>query len=156
MERLYGPDRFIVIYILAGLCGNLVSFAIRGPNVLSAGASGAIFGIIGMNLAYFLLHREAFGRFGRQQLMNTLLIIGLNLVFGFTAPGIDNLAHLGGLIAGFALGYGLAPRYQVIDQYTLTPRVVDTVSLLNRWWAPALGVVILGAGVPLALSLWSG
>lgn len=156
MERLYGPDRFIVIYILSGLCGNLASFAIRGPNVLSAGASGAIFGIIGMNLAYFLLHREAFGRFGRQQLMNTLLIIGINLVFGFTAPGIDNLAHLGGLVAGFALGYGLAPRYQIIDQYTLTPRVVDTVSLLNRWWAPALGVVILGAGVPLALSLWAG
>jgi hypothetical protein len=69
-----------------------------------------------MNLAFFLLHREAFGRFGRQQLMNTLFIIGINLVFGFTAPGIDNLAHLGGLAAGFGLGYGLAPRYQ-IDPY---------------------------------------
>jgi membrane associated rhomboid family serine protease len=156
MERIYGPDRFIVIYILSGLFGNLVSFASRGPNMFSAGASGAIFGIIGMNLAYFLLHREAFGQFGRQRLMNTVFIIGINLFFGFTVPGIDNLAHMGGLIAGFALGYGLAPRYQVVDEYTTAPRVADTVSLLNRWWVPALGVVILAGGLPLTVSFWSG
>lgn len=156
MERLYGPDRYIVIYILSGLFGSLVSFASRGPSLFSAGASGAIFGIIGMNLAFFLLHREAFGQFGRQRIMNTLVIIGINLFFGFTIPGIDNLAHLGGLISGFALGYGLAPRYQVANEYTATPRVVDTVSLLNRWWAPALGVIILAGGVPLAVSWWSG
>ncbi len=156
MESLYGPDRYIVIYILSGLFGSLVSFAGRGPAVLSAGASGAIFGIIGMNLAYFLLHRENFGQFGRQRLMSTLLTIAFNLLFGFTIPGIDNLAHLGGLVAGFVLGYPLAPRYQVVDQYTLAPRVVDTVSLLNRWWAPALGVIILGAGVPMTVSFWSG
>lgn len=156
MERLYGPDRFIVIYILSGLFGSLASFASRGPNVLSAGASGAIFGIIGMNLAYFLLHRKNFGQLGRQRVMNTLFIIGLNLFFGFTVPGIDNLAHVGGLIAGFALGYGLAPRYQVVDQYTSAPQVVDTISLLNRWWVPVLGVLILASGVPLAVSFWSG
>jgi rhomboid protease GluP len=156
MERLYGPDRFIVIYILSGLFGNLVSFASRGPNLFSAGASGAIFGIIGMNLAFFLLHREAFGQFGRQRVMNTLVVIGINLFFGFTVPGIDNLAHLGGLVAGFALGYGLAPCYKVVDEYTTTPRVVDTISLLNRWWAPSLGVLLLAGGVPLAVSFWSG
>lgn len=156
MERLYGPDRFIVIYILSGLFGSLVSFAGRGPEVLSAGASGAIFGIIGMNLAYFFLHRENFGQLGRQRLMNTLFIIGLNLFFGFTIPGIDNLAHGGGLLAGIALGYGLAPRYQVVDQYTTAPRVVDTISLLNRWWTPVLGVLVIAGGLPLAVSFWSG
>lgn len=154
MERLYGSDRYLVIYVLAGLFGSLASFASRGPQVLSAGASGAIFGVIGMNLAFFLLHRESFGHFGRQRLMNTLLIIGLNLVFGFTVPGIDNLAHLGGLAGGFALGYGLAPRYQVVDQYTLNPRLVDRVSLLNHWWVPALAVIFLSAGVTFATSLW--
>ena len=154
MERLYGPDRYIVIYILSGLFGSLASFASRGPQVLSAGASGAIFGVIGMNLAFFLLHRESFGHFGRQRLLNTLFIIGLNLVFGFTMPGIDNLAHLGGLLAGFLLGYGLAPRYQVVNQYTLAPRLIDRVSLWNHWWVPALAVAVLTIGVPLANSFW--
>jgi len=156
MERLYGPDRYLVVYILSGLFGSLASFASRGPEVFSAGASGAIFGIIGMNLAYFLLHRETFGQFGRQRVMNTLLIIGINLVFGFTVPGIDNLAHIGGLISGFALGYGLAPRYQLVDEYTVNPRVIDTVSLLNRWWVPALGIIILAGGITSAISFWSG
>lgn len=156
MERLYGPDRFITIYILAGLIGSLASFASRGPYVLSVGASGAIFGIIGMNLAFFLIHRQTFGKFGQQRMMNTIIIIVINVVFGFSVPGIDNLAHLGGLIAGFAMGYGLAPRYEVTDRYTLTPRVVDTISLLKRWWVPGLAIVILSGGVSLAISFWRG
>ncbi len=155
MERLYGLDRYLTIYILSGLFGSLASFASRGE-VFSAGASGAIFGVIGMNLAYFMLHRQTFGQFGRQRMMNTLFIISINLVFGFTVPGIDNLAHLGGLIAGFAMGYSLAPRYQLVDAYTLSPRVIDTVSLLNRWWVPTLAIIILASGVSLAISFWSG
>ena len=155
MERLYGPDRFITVYILSGLIGSLASFAFRGPTVFSAGASGAIFGIIGMNLAYFTIHRETFGQFGRQRMLNTLTIIGINLVFGFTVAGIDNFAHMGGLVAGFAMGYGLAPRYEVIDEYTLSPRVIDKTSLLKRWWVPTLAIVLLAGGVSLSLSYWS-
>ncbi len=153
MERLYGPDRFLVIYILSGLFGSLFSFAARGPYVLSAGASGAIFGIIGMNLAYFYTHRENFGQFGRQRMVSTLMIIGVNLVFGFTMPGIDNLAHLGGLLAGAALGYGLAPHYEV-DPYRIPARVVDTSSLLKRWWVPGLAAMLLAGGVYLAMTYW--
>ncbi|MBN1219636.1 MAG: rhomboid family intramembrane serine protease [Anaerolineae bacterium] len=156
MERLYGPDRFIIIYILSGLFGSLASFAMRGPLVFSAGASGAIFGIIGMNLAFFMLHRETFGHFGRQRMMNTVVIIVINVIFGFTMPNIDNYAHLGGLIAGFAMGYGLAPRYDVVDRYTLSSRVVDTVSLLKRWWVPTLAIVLLSGGVSLAITYWLG
>jgi rhomboid protease GluP len=155
MERLYGPDRYIVSYILAGLFGSLASFASRGPIVLSAGASGAIFGIIGMNLAYFYIHRQAFGELGRARLSNTLFIIGINLVFGFTVPGIDNMAHMGGLVAGFALGYALAPHYEVRDRFTGAVRLVDTVSLLSRWWAPLLAIAMLAGGVAGAISFWS-
>jgi membrane associated rhomboid family serine protease len=154
MERLYGPDRFIIIYILSGLFGSLVSFASRGPYVLSAGASGAIFGIVGMNLAFFLTHRHTFGSFGRSRIMNTLVIIGINLFLGFSIPNIDNLAHLGGLVSGFAMGYGLAPRYDIADRYTLTPQVIDTISLFNRWWVPGAAMVALSGGVWAALSFW--
>jgi len=156
MERLYGPDRYTVIYILSGLFGSLASFAWRGPAVLSAGASGAIFGVIGMNLAFFLLHKETFGKFGQARLSNTVVIIGINLFFGFAVPGIDNMAHMGGLISGFALGYILAPRYEMAGEYTSATRVVDTVSLLNRWWAPALAVIVLAGGVSLAMTFWLG
>ena len=153
MERLYGPGRFLLIYILSGLFGSLASFAFRGPLVLSAGASGAIFGIIGMNLAYFTLHHDSFGQFGRQRMTSTLFIIGINLVFGFTMPGIDNLAHMGGLAAGFALGFGMAPRYQV-NQYQLPLTVTDTSSISSLWWVPALGVIALAGGVYLSMTYW--
>jgi rhomboid protease GluP len=155
MEGLYGPARYTLIYILSGLFGSLASFAWRGPAVLSVGASGAIFGIIGMNLAFFLLHRQAFGDFGRMRLQNTILIIVVNLAFGFTIPGIDNMAHLGGLIAGFSLGFGLAPRYKVIDEYLLSARLVDRISLLSRWWVPVLGVGLLVGGILWAIELYS-
>jgi rhomboid protease GluP len=155
MERLYGPDRYLIIYILSGLFGSLASFANRGLSPIpSAGASGAIFGVIGMNLAFFLLHRDALGQMARQRMQSTIWIIIVNLIFGFTVPGIDNMAHLGGLIAGFALGYGLAPRYQIADAYTGYTRLVDRVTLLNRVWVPVLGVIVLGMGVWLALIFW--
>jgi membrane associated rhomboid family serine protease len=156
MERIFGQDRYIVIYILAGLFGNLASFALRGPSMLSAGASGAIFGIIGMNLAFFLIHRQTFGKFGHQRMIATLLITGYYLYAGFISSRVDNFGHIGGLIAGFAIGYGLAPRYDIIDRYSLNPRVVDLVSLLRRWWVPALAIVLLSSGVSLAISFWSG
>jgi rhomboid protease GluP len=155
MESLYHPGRYLIVYILSGLFGSLASFATRGPDVLSAGASGAIFGIIGMNLAFFLLHRAALGQLGRLRLQNTLVIIGINLIFGFTVPGIDNMAHLGGLLAGFILGYGLAPRYRIVDRYSLNPHLLDTVSLASRWWVPALATAGLAGAIWLALRFWS-
>jgi rhomboid protease GluP len=154
MEQIYNPPRFAIIYILSGLFGSFLGFAGRGPDGASIGASGAIFGVIGMNLAYFLLHRESFGVFGRQRVTSTLVIIGINLILGFTIPGIDNLAHIGGLIAGLALGYAMAPRYQIVNQYTFNPHLVDMSTLAKRWWAPALGVLLLIAGVQLATSFW--
>ncbi|MCB9077098.1 MAG: rhomboid family intramembrane serine protease [Anaerolineaceae bacterium] len=156
MERLYSPDRFLIIYILSGLFGSLASFASKGPAVLSAGASGAIFGIIGMNLAFFLLHRDDLGRISQARIQGTLVIIAINLAFGFLVPGIDNMAHIGGLVAGYLLGYGLAPKYEVVNQYTSDARVVDTRSLLNRWWIPALAVVLLATGIPLSILYWQG
>ena len=154
MERIYGPVRFTTIYLLSGLFGSLASFASRGPFVLSAGASGAIFGIIGMNLAYFYLHRQAFGQVGRQRIMSTLLIIVINLIFGFTVPGIDNVAHIGGLIAGAILGYVMAPRYQVAEAYSANQHLEDTNTLAKRWWIPILTLIVLVAGVQVTISYW--
>ncbi|MFQ5614246.1 MAG: rhomboid family intramembrane serine protease [Anaerolineae bacterium] len=152
MEHIYGGPRFISIYTLSGLFGSLASFALR-DNVFAVGASGAIFGVIGMNLAFFLMYRDRFGEFGRRRLINTLVIIAINILFGLSVPRIDNLAHIGGLVAGFGLGYGLSPRYRLVDTYTAQPRLIDTVSLLKRIWVLGLASVLFVGGLIVALAL---
>lgn len=97
VERIYGNFRFLVIYILAGFGGVLASF-LFSPN-LSAGASGAIFGCFGALLYFGIINP---GLFWRTLGLNILIVLGINLVFGFTLPGIDNAGHLGGLAGGFA------------------------------------------------------
>lgn len=151
MERVYGGTRFLVIYILSGLFGSLTSFAL-GNAQISAGASGAIFGIIGMHVAYFYRHKNLLGEFGRTRLMNAAIIVGINLVFGLSVPGIDNLAHIGGLIAGFLLGFGLAPVYRVVRDQMGYPTVIDRTSFLSLIWVPIVAILFLVIGTITALS----
>jgi rhomboid protease GluP len=96
VERLYGKWRFIVIYFLSGLIGSLVSFCFSINDAV--GASGAIFGLLGA-LIYFYLEKPdiAFKFFGK----NIFIILAINLVYGFSVSGIDNYAHIRGLIGGF-------------------------------------------------------
>ncbi len=149
VERLYGAPRFLAIYLLAGLYGSLASFAFGSG--LSAGASGAIFGLLGAMLAFFRRHRETFGTWGRQQLINLLVVAGINLVIGFTVPGIDILAHLGGLVSGAVLGWVLAPQYQPHVDENGVLYATDTVSLASRWWVVALAVFLLTGGTAVAM-----
>ncbi|GLB58195.1 rhomboid family intramembrane serine protease [Cytobacillus sp. NCCP-133] len=96
VERVYGNVRFVFIYLSAGFCGTLASF-IFSPT-LSAGASGAIFGCFGALLYFGLIYPKLFFR---TMGFNILIVLGINLAFGFTVPGIDNAGHIGGLIGGF-------------------------------------------------------
>lgn len=96
VERIYGNTRFLLIYLFAGFAGSLASF-VFSPH-LSAGASGAIFGCFGALLYFGIVFPKIFFR---TMGMNILIVIGINLAFGFTVPGIDNAGHIGGLIGGF-------------------------------------------------------
>lgn len=95
-ERIYGSWRFLIVYFMAGIGGGLASFAFTIN--ISAGASGAIFGLFGALLFFGLNHKKIFFQTMGKGL---LILIGINVVFGFVVPQIDNDAHLGGLIAGF-------------------------------------------------------
>lgn len=96
-EQLYGPIRFFFIYMAAGICGVTASY-VFSPN-LSAGASGAIFGLFGSLLYFGTQNRQLFYRTLGS---NVLFVLGINLVIGFLYPNvIDNFAHLGGLFGGF-------------------------------------------------------
>lgn len=96
VEKIFGSYRFFIIYMLAGIGGGLASFAFS-MNV-SAGASGALFGLFGALLFFGLIYKRLFFQtIG----VNLLILIGINIAFGFTVSQVDNAAHLGGLITGF-------------------------------------------------------
>ncbi|HBP63034.1 MAG TPA: rhomboid family intramembrane serine protease, partial [Desulfosporosinus sp.] len=94
-EESLGHRKFLLIYILSGLGGSIASFVFS--TALSAGASGAIFGLLGA-LLYYSYKRPALWKSGLG--MNLVVVILVNLGFGLVQPGIDNFAHLGGLITG--------------------------------------------------------
>lgn len=101
VEPLVGKVRFLIIYFISGLGGNLLSgwieFIIE-DHVVSAGASGAIFGLTGALLGLTLLYR---GRIGQLTSRDVLIVVVLSLYNGFAGQGVDNAAHIGGLISGF-------------------------------------------------------
>ncbi|WP_050615770.1 rhomboid family intramembrane serine protease [Bacillus testis] len=96
VERIYGSARFVLVYLFAGFAGVLASF-VMSPT-LSAGASGAIFGCFGALLFFGIVKPKLFLR---TMGMNIIVLILINLAFGFTVSGIDNSGHIGGLIGGF-------------------------------------------------------
>jgi rhomboid protease GluP len=99
VEEMYGSSRMLVIYFIANVCGfYLSSLNKMGP---SAGASAALFGLIGCMIALGMRHRGAFGDSIRGMFTRWLVY---GLLFSFL-PGIDMAAHVGGLVGGFAVGY---------------------------------------------------
>lgn len=115
LEPLLGRIKYLVIYLTTGLIASVASIWWYEATV-SVGASGAIFGLYGFFLATILL--KVFPRdFGKAFLTSTLVFIGFNLLMGF-AGGIDNAAHIGGLISGLIIG--LVMSRQLIKQIEIT------------------------------------
>ncbi len=101
VERMYGHFRFICIYFISGLFGNLASLVIQGNIAVSGGASGAIFGIYGALLVFLWLARsEVTSHEFRWLFWGALAFASITIVLGFIIPGIDNSAHIGGFISG--------------------------------------------------------
>ena len=152
VERLFGRWRFLALYALAGVSGSVASFV--GNDAISAGASGAIFGLVGAMVTYLFTYRENLGMWGRQRLTNLLLVVGLNLLWGFAGPGIDNLGHIGGLLAGLLLGWAYCPRYRAVAPLVPSEptRLVDVFSSWRAWLASGalLGALTLLATVGIA------
>lgn len=99
-EKIFGHWRFVLIYLVSGLAGALVSYLL-GPEV-SAGASGAIFGLMGAILSYGW-KKPAYWKTGL--IGNFAVVLLINLFLGFVLSGIDNYAHLGGLVGGALVGF---------------------------------------------------
>jgi membrane associated rhomboid family serine protease len=104
LEQLLGRSRFVAMYLLTGLAGSVLAYAFTAPFQAELGASGAIFGVFGALLIV--------GRKLRLNVQPIAVTIGLNLVLTFSLSGISWQAHIGGLVAGAALGaaWAYAPR----------------------------------------------
>lgn len=103
LELEIGKLRYFIIYMISGIAGNVLSLYIgvsSSEYAVSAGASGAIFGLMG-SLFYVAIRNR--GRLGRISGKGMFIMIALSLYFGITSGGVDNAAHIGGLICGFLL-----------------------------------------------------
>ena len=140
LERIMGPARFILIYLLTGIVSIIASFYFA-PDSISVGASGAIFGLVGAYSIFVLVHRRAFRNGGIFALLWLVVIIGINLGIGLVIPNVDNYAHLGGLLSGCVLGWLFAPVYR--RKVTETGNTMLDIHSLTRRWPLAL-LTILG------------
>ena len=105
VEIPVGHVRFLVCYLLSGLSGSMLScfhMVRTGDFAVACGASGAIFGIMGMMLVVIVVHK---GRYERYTMRKLFVMIALSLYFGFTSGSVDNAGHVGGLLGGFISGF---------------------------------------------------
>ena len=110
LEPRIGKVKFAIIYIIAGVLASISSLWWHDSTV-SVGASGAIFGLYGLFLA-LMLTKVYPKEFSKALLLGTLIFIGFNLIMGLTG-GIDNAAHIGGLVSGFVIGIFISPQLKV-------------------------------------------
>ncbi len=106
VEMMLGHRRFLTVYFLSGLGGSLMSVMLSEYRGVSVGASGAIFGLIGVVISIFYQHRKKLSSAGREiwrtLIFSALLTLGIGIIPGSI---IDNWGHLGGFLVGLALGY---------------------------------------------------
>jgi membrane associated rhomboid family serine protease len=137
VEGLYGRQRYLVLYVVSGIGGNLLSYW-WSPDSLSIGASGAICGLVGAMITYGYRNRSRLGDSVRNMYVRWAVYI---LIFGFLVPFIDNAAHIGGLLTGMAFGYVVSD----------VPSV--TSGSINFWKALQVMITLLVIGAFLMVGL---
>jgi rhomboid protease GluP len=139
-ERIFDRWTYFLAYTVCGIAGSLASLAVH-PHQIGAGASGAIFGLAGALIsALYLGHLPVHPSALKATLKSLLSFAGYNLVFGAVVPGIDNWAHIGGLVAGLALGTALSPHLTSSPKERKVWRLVIFVTAAAILWASLYGV----------------
>ena len=109
LESFFGKVKYTIIFIGSGIIGNLVSLLFLNNNTVSVGASGAIFGLLGAMLYFGYHYRVYLSGVMRSQIIPVII---LNLLIGFSISGINNAAHLGGLVGGLLLAKAVGVKYK--------------------------------------------
>ena len=103
LEQVIGNIKFLLIYLIGGVLGNVISLLIelRAQDfAVSAGASGAVFAVMGA-MVYIVIRNK--GWLGDLSMRQILVMAAFSLYFGFASTGVDNTAHVGGMVSGFFL-----------------------------------------------------
>lgn len=147
-ERMYGRWRFLIIYLVSGLAGNLVSLVVQGNAAVSGGASGAIFGVYGAALVFLWRERAAIAAHEfRWMFWGALGFASLTIILGFIIPGIDNAAHIGGFLTGILAS--------IVFSQTITARVMPIKMTLAAAFAIILAGTVLFLKIPAPKYRWS-
>jgi len=153
LERLLGRFTFVLVYTLSGLGGSILSVAVD-PVRVSAGASGAVFGIVGGVVGFLVVRRRNVpALISKPLLSSALLFIGFNLYFGFTSSMIDNAAHVGGLATGLLCGVLLSRGSPAVGERASLSRVARVVGVVVLLVA---GAAMAVARVPEGAKVWAG
>lgn len=124
IESFFGKGKYLLLYLGSAICGNLLSITFLPDNVVSAGASGAIFGLLGALLYFGYHYRVYLGSVMKSQIIPLLL---LNLGIGFLFPSIDLSAHIGGFLAGILLAMALGVKYKSTKSEKINGWVVTII-----------------------------
>lgn len=123
VERIYGRVQFLLIYFGAALVGSAASLHFSAQHAVSVGASGAVFGVAGaLFVAMYLNRSERPKVFGKQTISSLSLFMFYSLLQGFSKSGIDNAAHVGGLMAGVVLAALLPARFDLESYHRVVAR----------------------------------
>jgi rhomboid protease GluP len=153
MEQLFGRVGFLLLYLLAGLAGNILGMLWRDPLVVAVGASGAIFGLYGGLLGFLLMQRHRIAPEAmRPLLQNGLFFLGINLVLGFTMPQIDMAGHLFGALGGFV---GAVATSWAIGQAGVSHWILRSAILLALCTLLLAAMPFLMSGEATAMSRYS-
>ena len=147
-ERMYGHLRFIGIYIISGLSGNLLSLVVQGNSAVSGGASGAIFGIYAAVLVFLWRERATISAHEFRWLFwggSAFAVFSIGL--GFVIPGIDNAAHIGGFVTGLLTS--------VIFSQRITARVMPVKYSVGAACLTVIASFILFKNIPAPKYFWS-
>jgi len=115
-EMYFDTNSYISIYLFSGLIGGLASLYMH-PMSVGVGASGAIFGVFGALAGFFLAHKEEIAVQSKAFMKDFAIIIGINLVIGFSIEAVDVSAHVGGLVVGLIGGFLLSKSRQFLLLY---------------------------------------
>lgn len=138
LERMFGHGSFLLLYLVSGFAGSVVSF-LMSP-AASLGASTAVFGLLAAHAVFAYRNQRVFGRRAQAVMRSILQIAAINFIIGLS-PGIDNWGHFGGLLGGLVFTFLSGPVFSLREEGE-TLELVNT-NAPNQVWLGALAVVLI-------------